>query len=131
MADIFISYSSQDSERALELSAELRARGISVWVDKQSIDGAAQWSSEIARAVADCKALLLLISKNSMASKNCAKEVTIAAEADKHILPVNLENIPLPVEFKYHLAGLHRVAYSNKDAVWRAIENLVSSKPIE
>jgi TolB-like protein/Flp pilus assembly protein TadD len=131
MADIFISYSSQDSDKALELSRELTSRGISVWIDQQGIEGAAQWSSEIARAVAECKALLLLVSKSSMASKNCAKEVTIAAEADKHILPVDLENIPLPVEFKYHLAGLHRVAYSNKDGVWRAIENLLSAKKAE
>ncbi len=131
MADIFISYSSKDSERALSLAEELRSRGASVWIDQQAIDGATQWSSEIAQALDECKALVLLISKSSLKSKNCAKEVTIAAEADKFILPIDLEDIPLPKEFKYHLAGLQRVAFSNQNAIWRSVEKLLSLTPVE
>jgi TolB-like protein len=123
MADIFISYSSHDREKAVSLAEELRACGTTVWID-QAIDGAMQWSSEIAQALDECKALILLVSKSSLSSKNCAKEVTIAAESDKHILPIDLEDIALPREFKYHLAGLHRVPYSNKDLIRRAIEKL-------
>ena len=123
MADIFISYSSQDREKALSLAEDLRALGTSVWID-QVIDGAMQWSSEIAQALDECKALILLVSKASLASKNCVKEVTIAAESDKHILPIDLEDIKLPREFKYHLAGIQRVAYSNRDGILRSLEKL-------
>jgi TolB-like protein/Flp pilus assembly protein TadD len=130
MADIFISYSSHDREKALSLAEELRSLGTSVWMD-QAIDGAARWSEEIAQALDECKALILLVSKSSLASKNCVKEVTIAAESDKHILPIDLENIALPREFKYHLAGIQRVAYSNRDAISRAVENLLSVNSVE
>ena len=130
MADIFISYSSHDREKALSLADELRSLGTSVWID-QAIDGAAQWSAEIAKALDECKALVFLVSKTSVSSKNCVKEITIAAEADKHILPVDLEDIPLPREFKYHLAGIQRVAYSNREAIRRAIENLISTNSVE
>ncbi|MFI5263150.1 MAG: TIR domain-containing protein, partial [Candidatus Kapaibacterium sp.] len=130
MADIFISYSSYDRDKALSLAEELRSLGTSVWMD-QAIDGAARWSEEIAQALDECKALILLVSKSSLASKNCVKEVTIAAESDKHILPIDLENIALPREFKYHLAGIQRVAYSNTDAIRRAIENLIPVNSVE
>ncbi len=123
MADIFISYSSHDRDKALSLAEELRGFGTSVWID-QAIDGAMQWSSEIAQALDECKALVLLVSKSSLTSKNCVKEVTIAAESDKFILPIDLEDIKLPKEFKYHLAGIQRVAYSNREAIQRALQNL-------
>jgi adenylate cyclase len=130
MADIFMSYSSQDREKAVSLAGELRALGTSVWID-QAIDGASRWSSEIAKALDECKVLILLVSKSSLASRNCVKEVIIAAEADKQILPVDLEDIPLSHEFKYHLAGIQRVAYSNRVAIRRALEKLLSAKPLE
>ncbi len=126
MSDIFISYSSHDREKALLLAEELRSLGTSVWID-QAIAGATRWSSEIAQALDECKALILLISQSSLSSKNCVKEVTIAAEADKQILPIDLEDIPLSHEFKYHLAGIQRVAYTNKTAIRRALEKLIST----
>src|SRR5438105_884762 len=128
MADIFISYSSHDREKALSLAEELRAFGLSVWIDQEALDGASRWSGEIAKALDDCKALVLLLSKSSLASRNCIKEVTIAAESDKYILPIDLENVALSSEFKYHLAGLQRVDYSNNDAIRRSIESIFSPK---
>jgi hypothetical protein len=47
MADIFISYSSKDREKAETLYATLSEAGYTLWIDKKGIDPATIWSSEI------------------------------------------------------------------------------------
>jgi len=128
MADIFISYSSHDREKALSLADDLRSRGSSVWVDQGGIGGAMNWSSEIVSAINDCNTLLFLISKNSASSHNCAKEIQLASEKQKNILPVILEDIQLPVIFEYPLAGLQRLQANDLEAIAKAITNLRDGK---
>ena len=85
---VFISYASQDRKRVLDLVDRLSAQGVSVWIDKVGIEGAAMWSQEIVSAIRDCKVFILAISKNSAGSENVAKEVALASEGRKRILPV-------------------------------------------
>src|SRR4051812_33726670 len=70
--------------------------------------------------------MLLLISSDSMASENVLKEVDIALEWKKRIVPVDLEKIPLTRDFMYHLVGLQRVDIGDFEAIYRAC-----LKPIE
>ena len=109
MADIFISYSSKDRQQAEQLTELLASAGLSVWIDKQGIDAATSWSGEISKAIEDCKALVLLLSLTSIASENVRKEVSLAAERKKKILPLDLEPVTLPHDFAYHLAGIQRI----------------------
>src|SRR5437588_8535676 len=95
--DVFLSYSSADRERASSLADQLHSSGFSVWMDKTGIDGAMNWSSEIVTALNESQTLLFLISKHSANSHNCAKEVQLASEKQKNILPVILEEVQLPV----------------------------------
>src|SRR5579872_5218638 len=108
-SEIFISYSSVDRDRATSLAHHLRSSGYSCWMDTSGIDGAMNWSSEIVTALNNCHTLLFLISKHSVASHNCAKEIHLASEKRKNILPVLIDDIQLPVIFEYPLAGLHKL----------------------
>ena len=121
-ADIFVSYSTHDRESALTLVGHLRSAGHSAWIDQSGIDAATSWSKEIAEALEDCKAFILLLSPNSLASENVAKELAVAAELKKHIIPIELEAVQLKREFLYHLTGLQRVAHTNIDAILHALE---------
>src|SRR5687767_8141620 len=117
MADIFISYSSRDRDQAQKLGEELTSLGYSVWLDVCDIDPATRWSTEIAEAINACHILLLLLSRSSLASENVLKEVSLAAEKKKHILPVTLERTELNPNFEYHLAGLQHTAIENLEAI--------------
>ncbi len=128
--DIFISYSSYDREKALTLAGELRRNGYEVWMDQDGIGGAQNWSSEIVDAINKTKTVLFLISKNSVTSHNCAKEIHLANEKYKNILPVVLEKTPLPVLFEYPLVGLQRVPYERTEAILQALEVLKSGKTV-
>src|ERR1700733_4135380 len=106
MSDIFISYSSKDREQAEQLTGLLASAGLSVWIGQSGIDVATSWSGEIVDAIEGCKAFLVLLSPNSIASVNVVKEVALAAEHKKKILPLDLEFVELPRDLKYHLAGI-------------------------
>ncbi|HEY3875572.1 MAG TPA: TIR domain-containing protein, partial [Candidatus Kapabacteria bacterium] len=124
MSDIFISYSRQDAEQAELLTELLTSAGLSVWIDQSGIDVATSWSGEIVDAIDGCKAMIVMLSSSSNESKNVAKEVALAAERNKKILPLDLEPISLSRDLAYHLAGIQRAPMTNIDAVIRALGKL-------
>ncbi|MDP4235809.1 MAG: TIR domain-containing protein [Bacteroidota bacterium] len=124
MADIFISYSSKDREKAEQLTELLASAGLSVWIDHSGIDVATSWSGEIVDAIDGCRALVVLLSPSSNESKNVAKEVALAAERNKKILPLDLEPITLSRDLAYHLAGIQRAPMTNIDSIIRTLSKL-------
>ena len=124
MADIFISYSSRDREKAEQLIELLSSAGLSVWIDKQGIDVATSWSGEIVDAIDECKAFVVLLSSSSIESKNVVREVALAFEKNKKILPLDLEPVSLSRDLQYHLAGIQRTPMTNIDSIIRAIGKL-------
>jgi TolB-like protein/Tfp pilus assembly protein PilF len=124
MADIFISYSRRDSEQALSLAERLRASGMTVWIDQHGIEVATSWSKEIVDAIESSKVFVILLSRSSLASANVVKELSIASEAGRSVVPVDLEAVTIPSEFKYQLAGLQRAQYTDFDSILRALSRL-------
>jgi adenylate cyclase len=124
MSDIFISYSSKDRAQADQLSELLRSAGLSVWIDQDGIEVATSWSREIVQAINDCKAFVVLLSPSSLGSHNVMKEVSLASEKRKKILPLDLEPVTLNTDFEYALAGLQRSPMTNIDGIIRALSKL-------
>ena len=110
-AEVFISYASEDRERILDLVERLRGAGVSVWIDQMGIEGATMWSQEIVEAIDSCKVLILAISQRSTESENVVKELALASERRKKILPVCLDASGIPKSMEYQLAGIQRVEY--------------------
>ena len=115
-AEVFISYSSQDQERVVKIADKLRSADISIWVDESGISAATLWSQEIAEAITSCKVLVLMVTPKSVASENVVKEVSLAAEQRKKILPVILEPTEIPKSLQYHLAGIQHLDVTRMEA---------------
>jgi len=113
--EVFVSYSREDNEKVLELTGKLRAAGVPLWMDVGSIDGAAMWGEEIVNALSQAKVLLLFISESAVRSHNVAKEVVLASEQKRHILPVHLQPTEIPAGLKYPLAGIQHIEYFHGD----------------
>jgi adenylate cyclase len=124
LADIFISYSSKDRAQADQLTELLSSAGLSVWIDKSGIDVATSWSEEIVHAIDNCRAFVLMLSPSSVESHNVIKEVSLASEKKKKILPLDLEPVEIPASMQYALAGLQRSPMTNIDGIIRAIGKL-------
>jgi TolB-like protein len=122
--DLFISYSRKNTKQATELAELLRQDGHGVWLDQHALEGASNWSQEITEAIWGCSALIVLISRDSIESVNVAREVTIAAERGKPILPIDIDHVELPSSLAYPLAGVQRLIFGQQDAVVRALKKL-------
>ena len=121
--EVFISYAAKDRERVLSLVKRLRSAGVTVWIDQAGIDVATMWSQEIVNAIRDSKVMLLSISPHSTESENVVKELALASERKKPIIPVYLEPADIPGTMEYQLAGIQRVEYflENEDAAFNAM----------
>ncbi len=122
--DIFISYSRRDSAQALVLAERLRASGMEVWIDQHGIEAATTWSTEIVGAIEECKAFMLLLSESSVTSDNVLKELSLASESKRSIVPVEISATELPRSFKYQLAGIQRAQLSDFEGILRSLAKL-------
>ena len=75
-------------------------------------------------AIRSCHTLIVLLSPSSVASKNVMKEVGLASEREKRIVPIVLEQCELGDALEYALAGLHRVNLSDHEAMSRVYDKL-------
>lgn len=98
MADVFISYASEDRERARKIASGLQACGLSVWWDRnikagQAFDQVIEYELEIAKSV------VVLWSKDSVSSEWVKNEAAMAAERGV-LVPALIDNVKLPFEFR-------------------------------
>ena len=110
-AEVFISYARTDRDRVMGLVERLRSAGIGVWVDEGGIHGATLWGQEIVDAIDASKVMLLMISDSSINSDNVVKELSIASEDKKPILPVYLHSAEIPRSMRYQLAGIQHIEF--------------------
>ena len=131
-AEVFISYAAKDRERVLGLVKRLRDASVTVWIDQAGIDVATMWSQEIVSAIRGCKVMLLSISPHSTESENVVKELALASERKKPIIPVYLEPADIPETMEYQLAGIQRVEYfaDNEDAAFKAMVRSLAKRGV-
>ena len=113
--DVFISYSREDQQKVVKLVEYLRERGLSVWMDETDIHGATMWTEEIVEAIHKCTLFILAISNHSTGSKNVVKELALASEREKKILPLYFEQCEIPKNMEYQLAGIQNIALYSLD----------------
>jgi len=113
--DVFISYSREDQQQVNRLAGYLREQGLNVWMDETDIHGATMWTEEIVEAIHGCTLFILAISSHSTGSKNVVKELALASEREKKILPLYLEESQIPKNMEYQLAGIQNIALYTLD----------------
>jgi hypothetical protein len=102
MARIFISYSRTDgSEIADELADKLRALGHEIFLDVDGIRAGHLWKDELRQRVHWSKVLLVIVTPYSNNSDYVYEEVKQAEQGKKLIIPIQVNDTPLPV----HLRG--------------------------
>ena len=94
---IFVSYARFDQEQVFPIVEKLREKGLQIWIDHEGIHGAKLWSQEIVHAIEDCKVFILFASSTAFQSQNVTKELALASESRKHILPVFIEDWAYPL----------------------------------
>lgn len=111
---VFISYSRHDEEFVDRLNRELSTLGYDIWVDTEDIvaGGQDRWRRSIVAAIRQAEVTVLVLSPNSIHSENVERELSVAAENGKRVIPVLYQPCELPDGFQYELAGVHYIDFS-------------------
>jgi hypothetical protein len=133
MAYVFLSYSSRDTDLVKRLIASLNKAGHTVWVDRREIAGGARWPGEIVDAIEAAAAVLVALSPAAMDSEHVRKELALAVDATKLILPVWIERTTVSKKLKYYLADVQQIDLASDfeaglQAVLNALEPIVKGK---
>jgi len=97
MADVFVSYSREDTDRAVTMSRALIEAGLSVWLDRK-IPTASRWENEISRELEQARCILMLWSHHAMLSPWVRREGLAGFEREV-LVPVRMEHCDIPDEF--------------------------------
>lgn len=107
---IFISYSHKDAAAVNGIVEVIRqTTGEDVWYDPELRGGENYWEV-IAQQLDGCTHLVFVMSKNSVGSQWCMRELQYAADENKTIVPICLDNATTP-QVKLAIMGIHQIEY--------------------
>ena len=106
-APAFLSYARVDSDFALRLAADLKAKGANVWMDQIDIRPGKQWDREVEGALGACSEMLVILSAKGVESSNVMDEVSYALEERKTVIPIIQGECRIP----FRLRRLQRVDF--------------------
>ncbi len=117
-AFLFVCYSHDDADAIYPELQWLHDQGMNVWYD-EGISAGKNWRSEIGDSLLKADYFLFYISKASLRSEHCNREINLALDERKKIIPIYLENVELTSDLK---VGLSRVqALFNTDKKYQQL----------
>jgi hypothetical protein len=96
MGYIYISYSLPDQAIARKLVESLQARGYTIWVDFQDLLPDRNWSEQTQAAIQAGEVFVVLLSPESASSTIINREIAVAGQVNKPIIPILLREAALP-----------------------------------
>jgi len=108
-ARVFISYASRDVAVADAVVATLERHGVACWIAPRDVKAGALYAEAIVRAISDAKALVLVLSVNSVASAHVGKEVERASSKRRPVIALRIDDAPLSPALEYFLGESHWV----------------------
>ena len=94
--NVFISYSREDITVVSPLVALMRCTGTEVFLDIDSIDYGANWKIALNQAISRCERMIVIWSISASESVWVMREFLEAKDQDKSIVPVMIDQTPLP-----------------------------------
>ena len=111
--DIFISYSRQDKETVDMICNHLDANNISYFRDIFDISISSTFTQTLADAILSCRLVLFIASKHSFASNYTSKEVTFAYQNHIAIMPLLVDNTPMPTNYSFMFSDVQCMSLQN------------------
>ena len=114
-AKVFVSYSSKDGLLAAAIHAYLISNGINALKAPDDIQPGRDWAESIAEMIETASHMVLIWTSSSMASKEVAKELTLAMQTNTVIIHFQVQDLAPEGAWRYHLANLHWLQAHNID----------------
>ena len=123
---IFVSYAHADSVRVFKEIARLNEAGFHVWYDEGIAPGN-EWTDEIADALANCSAFVVMLTPVSAPRENVQNEINFALDEKKPFLAVHLEETTLRRGLKLQIGtkqAILKYNMSEDEYLYKIIEAL-------
>jgi hypothetical protein len=104
---LFVSHVREDRAEAMEIVAALERRNIRCWIAPRDVQPGRPFDEEISAAIDGCRAMLLVFSDHCNDSEYIRREVTVAGESQKLVIPFRIENAQPKHGLRVRLADLH------------------------
>jgi hypothetical protein len=104
---LFVSHVAEDRAPALEVVDELERRGVRCWIAPRDVHPGRPFDDEIVDAIEASRAMLLIFSEHCNESDYIRREVTVAGESHKLIIPFRIEDVPPRRGLRVRLSDLH------------------------
>jgi pimeloyl-ACP methyl ester carboxylesterase len=108
---VFVCYAHEDGDIVYPEMVWLREQGTNLWYD-EGISAGKNWRSVIGDSLLGARHVLFYISERSLKSDHCNREINLALDEGKDVVPVYLEDVELTSDLK---VGLNRVHALHRD----------------
>ena len=88
----FACYAHDDSDLVYAEIADLAASGYRIYYD-EGIGGGRDWHDDLADAIDRCSLFIMCVTRRSVVSRHCIRELNYAHEKKKPVLAVHLEEV--------------------------------------
>src|SRR3984957_4381171 len=102
-ARVFISYASQDAAVAQKVCAALEAADLLCWIAPRDVVPGTLYADGIVKAIDQTRILVLILSKEGIASPHVGRELERAASKRHPIGALRVDTAPLTPAFEYFL----------------------------
>ena len=102
--EVFISYSTKDTEIAFALLETFESYGLDCWIAPRNIPKGAQWAEEIDKAIQNARVFVVIVSSHSVESRQVPKEIALAVSSCESIFPFRIDDTGLQGTFRYYLS---------------------------
>lgn len=102
--EVFLSYASRDGATAQRVCDYLEGVGMPVWMAPRDVPAGALYADAIVRAITACRALVLVLSQDSVASSHVGKEIERASSKRKPVIAFRLDTAELTPALEYFLS---------------------------
>src|SRR5277367_6647960 len=102
-ARVFISYASHDAALAQKVCAALEAASFHCWIAPRDVVPGTLYADGIVGAIDESRILVLILSKDAVASAHVGRELERAVSKRHPIIALRLDTAPLNRAFEYFL----------------------------
>jgi hypothetical protein len=105
--DVFVCYSSEDKTIANAACAKLESAGIHCWMAPRDPIAGIPYGRQLVDAITAARIVLLIFSGNANRSEHVLRELEVASDSGKIIVPFRIENVTPSGDLRYYITRVH------------------------
>lgn len=109
---LFVSYARSEHEIVYKVINRFNEAGFNVWYDEGTAPGN-EWHAEIAEALDRCSLYVVMITPDSMKSRNVKNEIHFALRKNKPFVVIYLKETELPLELELMIGHVQAILRYN------------------